>query len=271
MRGRPHLMPSASLMLLLACSACAPAGERATPAAPTAKPAPKTEALPTQAVPTERGLPALPEASGSAHPGGHYRALPEAARRVLTQLKCNVEGAGDVQVFSIPGQGGQQDVMVTDRGGPHFRYWLRSFADSAGATGYLVQLQDCPATTAGMRAYVAQGTAPLQDVTASLLAQAGLPDAATMAAYHGKGAGDLFAFIGVLDKVPVLRWVAEADPEQPLAGDARTFDHGNAVHGGFLHWNRDHFEVAKTVPAALWPCDDSPLLPCKGDPFVTGR
>ena len=84
-------------------------------------------------------------------------------------------------------------------------------------------------------------------------------------------AGDLFAFIGVLDKVPVLRWVAEADPEQPLTADARSFDHGNALHGGFLRWNQDHFEVSRTVPAGLWPCDDSPLLPCQGDPFVTGR
>ena len=175
-----------------------------------------------------------------------------------------------VQVLSIPAQDGQQDLMVTDRSGPRFRYWMRSFSGSGGTTGYLVQLQGCPATTTGMRAYIAQGAAPLQDVTASILAQAGLPDAATMTAYQDKGAGDLFAFIGVLDKVPVLRWVAEADPEQPLAADARSFDHGNAIHGGFLHWNQDHFEVARAVPAALWPCDDSPLRPCKADPFVTG-
>ncbi|HDS1145021.1 MULTISPECIES: SPOR domain-containing protein [Stenotrophomonas] len=268
---RSHLKPSVSLMLLLACSACAPAGERAVPVAPIAKAEAKPSALPAQAGPTERGLPALPEASGSAHPGGRYGALPEPARRVLAQLKCNVEGASNVQVLSIPAQGGQQDFMVTDRGGPHFRYWIRSFSSSGGATGYLVQLRDCPATTTGMRAYIAQGAAPLQDVTASLLAQAGLPDGATMTAYQDKGAGDLFAFIGVLDKVPVLRWVAEADPEQPLAADARSFDHGNAIHGGFLRWNQDHFEVARTVPATLWPCDDSPLLPCRGDPFVIGR
>lgn len=52
---------------------------------------------------------------------------------------------------------------------------------------------------------------------------------------------------------------------------ARTFDHGNAIHAGFLRWNQGHFEVVRSVPATLWPCDDSPLLPCKGDPFVTGR
>ena len=268
---RSHLMPSVSLMLLLACSACAPAGERVAPVAPTASSAAKPEALPPQTLPTDRGLPALPEASGSAHPGGRYAALPEPARQVLSQLKCNVESASKVQVLSIPAQDGQQDFMVTDRSGPRFRYWMRSFSGRGGTTGYLVQLQDCPATTTGMRAYIAQGAAPLQDVTASLLAQAELPDAATMAAYQDKGAGDLFAFIGALDKVPVLRWVAEADPEQPLAVEARSFDHGNAIHGGFLRWNQDHFEVARTVPAALWPCDDSPLLPCKGDPFVSGR
>jgi hypothetical protein len=146
---------------------------------------------------------------------------------------------------------------------------MRSFSGSGGTTGYL-QLQGCPATTTGMRAYIAQGAAPLQDVTASILAQAGLPDAATMTAYQEKGAGDLFAFIGVLDKVPVLRWVAEADPEQPLAADARSFDHGNAIHGGFLHWNQDHFEVARAVPAALWACDDSSLRPCKRRPVRDG-
>ncbi|ACF49775.1 conserved hypothetical protein [Stenotrophomonas maltophilia R551-3] len=267
MMARPHLTPALSLMLLLACSACAPAGEHIAAAAPTSKPS----TMPAQPLSPDRGLPGLPEASGSAHPGGRYGALPEPARRVLTQLKCDVDGASDVQVFSLPGQGDQQDFMVTDRSGPGFQYWIRSFAGSAGTTGYLVQLENCPATTAGMRAYIAQGAAPLQDVTASLLAQAELPDAATMTAYQDKGAGDLFAFIGALDKVPVLRWVAEADPEQPLAVDARSFDHGNAIHGGFLRWNQDHFEVARTVPAALWPCDDSPLLPCKGDPFVSGR
>src|SRR2546427_25782 len=98
---RSHLMPSVSLMLLLACSACAPAGERVAPAAPTASPAANPEALPAQTLPTDRGLPALPEASGSAHPGGRYAALPEPARQVLMQLKCNVEGASNVQVLSI--------------------------------------------------------------------------------------------------------------------------------------------------------------------------
>ncbi|MEG0183115.1 MAG: hypothetical protein RR704_06640 [Stenotrophomonas sp.] len=190
---------------------------------------------------------------------------------MLTQLKCDVDGASDVQVFSLPAQGDQQDFMVTDRSGPGFRYWIRSFAGSGGTTGYLVQLKNCPGTTAGMRAYIAEGTAPLQDVTASLLAQAGLPDAATLTAYQAKGAGDLFAFTGQLDTVPVLRWVAEADPEQPLAEDARTFDHGNAVHAGFLRWNQDRFEATQTLPAALWPCDDSPLKPCGDDPFVSGR
>lgn len=264
---RSHLTPGIASMLLLACSACAPAGERTAPAASPAEAATR----PMQPLAPDRGLPALPEASGSASSGGGYGALPESIRQVLTQLKCNVDAASNVHVVTLPGQGGQQDVMVTDRSGARFHYWIRSFAGSGGSTGYLVQLQGCPTSTAGMRAYVAKGTAPLQDVTASLLAQADLPDAAMMSSYRSKGAGDLFAFIGVLDKVPVLRWVAEADPEQPLAADARTFDHGNAVHAGFLRWNQDHFEVARTVPAALWPCDDSPLLPCKGDPFVSGR
>ncbi|WP_303637416.1 hypothetical protein [Stenotrophomonas tuberculopleuritidis] len=179
--------------------------------------------------------------------------------------------AHDVLLFPIPGQQGGSNLMVTDRSGPRFRYWLRAFSGGGGKTGYLVQLKGCPASTTGMRAYIAEGTGPLQDVTAALLAQSGLPDAAALSAYQDRGAGDLFAFTGQLDKVPVLRWVLEADPEQPLAEDARTFDHGNAVHAGFLRWNQDHFEVTPTVPAALWPCNDGPLLPCTDDPFVVGR
>ena len=132
---RSHLSLTVSLMLLLACSACAPAGERVAPVAPAASSPAKPEALPLQTLPADRGLPALPEASGSAHPGGRYEALPEPARQVLAQLKCKVEGASKVQVLSIPAQGGQQDFMVTDSSGPRFRYWMRSFSGSGGSTG----------------------------------------------------------------------------------------------------------------------------------------
>ncbi len=199
----------------------------------------------------------MPEASGSAHSGGRYAALPEPARRVLAQLKCNVESAGNAQVLPFPRR-------VASRIHGHrsqrtaFRYWMRSFSSNGGTTGYLVQLQDCPATTTGMRAYIAQGAAPLQDVTASLLAQAELPDTATMTAYQDRGAGDLFAFIGQLDKVPVVRWVAEADPEQPLADAARSFDHGNAIHGG---------SCAGTRITSKWP---GPCRPGYG-PAMTAR
>lgn len=264
---RQPLMSGLPLALLLACSACAPAGER-TAAAPVATPAAAPTAQPSS---PDRGLPGLPEASGSAHAGGRHGALPEPARRVLQQLKCDVAGAHDALVVSIPGQQGEADVMVTDQSGPRFRYWLRSFSGGGGKTGYLVQLKGCPASTTGMRAYIAEATGPLQDVTGALLAQASLPDDTALAAYQDKGAGELFAFTGQLDKVPVLRWVLEADPDQPLGEDARTFDHGNAVHAGFLRWNQDHFEVTQTLPAALWPCNDGPLLPCTGDRFVIGR
>lgn len=82
---------------------------------------------------------------------------------------------------------------------------------------------------------------------------------------------ELFALTLQLDKVPVVRWVAEADPDRGLVEDERTFDHGNFVHGGFLVWQKDHLEVLQKVPAQLWPCDDSQLFPCGGDPFVIGR
>jgi hypothetical protein len=49
--------------------------------------------------------------------------------------------------------------------------------------------------------------------------------------HTGQGLSELFALTLQLDKVPVVRWVAEADPDRGLVEDERTFDHGNFVHG----------------------------------------
>ena len=73
--------------------------------------------------------------------------------------------------------------MVTDHSGSGYQYWLRSSTGSGDTTGYLLQLNGCPASTVGMRAYIAHRNSALQDVTASVLAQRGLPDAATRDRY----------------------------------------------------------------------------------------
>ena len=221
----------------------------------------------TQTTPGETGLPPLPESSGSSHEGGTYGALPTTAKQVLEDLGCQVSHAKKAQIFTIPDAGGGRDFMATDESGPEFHYWIRSFGGAGDAKGYLVQLNGCPARTAGMRAYVAKGLSAPQDVTATLATKV----EGVSPKYTDQGASELFALTLQLDKVPVVRWVAEADPERSIAEDERTFDHGNFVHGGFLVWQQDHFEVLQKIPATLWPCDSSQLFQCEGDPFVAGR
>ncbi|WP_234413416.1 hypothetical protein [Stenotrophomonas sp. ZAC14D2_NAIMI4_7] len=196
--------------------------------------------------------------------------MPADAKRILTGLGCVLDQAADILVVDVPGENGRRDVMVSDDAGPHYRYWLRSFSGSGGTTGYLVQLNGCPVSTVGMRAYIARGAAAPQDVTASVLANSALPDAATMAAYAEAGVSDLFALTWKLDKVPVVRWVAEPDVDRPIALDGRTFDRGNMVHAGFLVWEKDRFTFHKSVPAALWPCKKWEALSCSEDPFLKG-
>jgi len=160
--------------------------------------------------------------------------------------------------------------MVSDHSGTRYRYWLRSFSGSGDTTGYLLQLNKCPASTVGMRALIAHGGDAPQDVTASVLANSSLPDAAAMAAYAEAGVSDLFALTEQLDTVPVVRWVAEPDVDRPIAKDVRTFDHASLVHAGFLVWEKDRFTFRWTIPASLWPCSGSQTISCSDDPFVKG-
>lgn len=222
------------------------------------------------AVHSDDGLPPLPSASGSGRRGGIHGTLPVEAKAVLKHLQCVEDDSSKHQIFTIPTQGDRSDFMVTDRSGSSFRYWIRSFAGTGGTTGYLAQLNGCPAWTVGMRAYISKdGRAP-EDVTATILARGGFPDEKAMKKYVDQGASELFAQVRKLDRVPVVRWVAEADPDQELVLDNRTFDHGGLVHGGFLVWAGDHFEVRQKVAAAMWPCDGKPI-DCDDDPFVEGR
>lgn len=260
-----RLHTAAALLMCSAC-ACVPADRPDTKPAMATASAPRAS-TPTQAAPAGVGLPPLPEASGSSYEGGAYEPLPPAARQVLEHLGCEVEASAKAQIFTISGTGRNSDFLATDKSGPEFRYWMRSFNSAGDTRGYLVQLNGCPARTVGMRAYLVEGSSAPVDVTATLATKI----AGITPKYTDQGVSELFALTLQLDKVPVVRWIAEADPDRNLAEDERTFDHGNFVHGGFLVWQKDHFEVLQKVPADLWPCDDSQLFPCGGDPFVIGR
>ncbi len=216
------------------------------------------------------GLPELPGASGSSGSGGRYGLVPTQVKQVLTGLGCSLDDTAKARVLYVPGPDGRQDVMVTDNSGSAYHYWLRSFAGSGDTTGYLLQLKGCPASTVGMRAYIAHGNRAPQDVTASVLMQSALPDADTMATYAAAGVSEMFALIEQLGTVPVLRWIAEPDPDRPIDEDTRTIDRGNFVHGGFLVWENGRFTFHWTIPAAMWPCRRYPTIPCEHDPFVKG-
>lgn len=248
------------LAVLLAATACA-TGHADVPAA-----ADVTGAVATA---SGAGLPGLPAASGSAGSGGQAAALPPELRRVLLALGCAPVAQADAQVLQVPNAAGGQDVMATDRQGPGYRYWLRTFGGSGKRTGYLVQLNGCPATSNGMRAYIDDGSSGLQEVTAQLLAQSVGPSRADMAGLSAAGAGELFALQAPLQRVPVLRWVAEADPDRPLPRTAHTFAQGALVHGGFVLWKDGQFQAVQRVGRDSWPCDGSQMLPCADDPFVT--
>jgi len=225
-------------------------------------------AMEVSAGPHDTGLPELPDASGSPRAGGTYEMLPKQLYPILQYLKCDISQPRRVLVHRTLGLEKRTDYMVTDRPGPDYSYWLRTFAGIGGTTGYLVQLQGCPAHTKGMRALVAKAGEAPQDVTAAILAGGGYPDNKAMQKYIRQGASGLFALTHQLDRVPTVRWVSEVDPDQPLKRDARLYDGRSLVHGAFLIWAGDHFEVRQKVKLAQWHCGGKGYVPCKDDPFV---
>lgn len=243
-----------SLLLMVATSACA--SGQALAGAAADRPQEHSEAA----------LPGLPAALGSTVDGASLAPLPAAARQILQALGCTPALQGDVLVAHRPGSGGGQDMLVTDRAGPHYRYWLRSFGTGGTHTGYLVQLNGCPASSNGMRAYIDAGG--LQEVTTQLLAQAVGPDAAEMNRLRAAGASELFAMQAASLDVPVLRWMAEPDPDRPLPRTPHTFANGSLVHGGFLLWKDGRFERLLRVGRDSWPCADDAAGACNNDPFV---
>lgn len=138
MTGTP-IRTGISLLLMLATSACASGQVMAGAAAGTRQ------------VDGQAALPGLPAALGSAADGASPGPLPVAARQILQALGCTAAMQDEVLVVQWPGSGGGQDMLVTDREGPHYRYWLRAFGTGDMRTGYLVQLNGCPATSHGMR------------------------------------------------------------------------------------------------------------------------
>ena len=256
-------------------------------------------------------LPGLPSASGPQMEGGEYMPAPEAVSRFLMSLPTQdilVSPAvrqrylqGKILVKEVPGAGNRNYIAV-DRNESSYGFWIRSFQGATPRlTGYLVQVQGLcteqetadPAQVAavaaqcrygrekffdsGMRAYRVVEGQPPEDVTASIA-----PDPAVRAQreqYANIGANPIFADDMNLDKLPVFRWVVEADPEQPIpVSDPHTFYNGHRAHAGFVVWNGERFENRKIVPRALWPCekwldDDGNVLPCpdatpEGDRFV---
>ncbi len=252
----PDLRSIGLAALVAACTACT------TSAANTRSPAPARIASFH-----DTGLPPLPGASGSPR-AGNYESLPRQLVQVLHYLKCDTGRSSKVLVHRVPGLEGKTDYMVADRGGYGYRYWLRTFAGTGGTTGYLVQLNGCPVRSTGMRALIARPGEPPEDVTVPILKAGGFPDAVAMQKYIRQGASELYAQVEQLDRVPTVRWVSEADPDQPLRRDARAFDRRAFVHGGFLLWAGDHFEVKQKVTLAQWHCGSKGYVPCKDDPFV---
>jgi len=249
-------------------------------------------------------LPGLPSASGPQLDGARLQRLPADVAAVLSALfthqallPADIRQrilAQDAYVVDLPQPGGRHDYLAADRDGPDFRYWLRTFSGTApNVTGYLVQLrvpcrelatanpadeawQRCSAqgtgvVDTGLRAYrVVGGHAP-ENVTGDIAPATLAAVRKTSGAYQRQGAGDVFADTSRLTQGPVLRWTAEADPEQPLpATAAGVFDHGNQVHAGFLVWEGDRFHYRQTVTAAQWPClAGKPSLCTDEDRYVT--
>lgn len=205
-------------------------------------------------------------------------------------------------VLEIPRIGERPDRLINAFGPLGSELWVRSFeSESPDVAGYLVQLSiDCrlvlntPNEVAlnnartqcekmersgfntGLRAYRKANNLPIEDLTGTIVHPEETLGAEVLQQYEKATASSPFPDDSRIDRVPVIRWIVEADPDDPLPEDRHTFGYGSFAHAGFLLWNGDHFETRTTVPAALWPCidktpqKDSWACP-KDDRFVTGR
>jgi hypothetical protein len=288
-----------------AAQAAAPASTEAT--APAAQAAASSDAATSASADSVPGLPGLPGNGGLNTRGGHYAAPPPATAAFLLALPTrDILASRELRqrwldtktayVVDVPQAGGDPDHLVIDKNAPDFHFWLRSFRGSdPSTTGYIVQarvrcgdldglkLQEplpearaaCAKPNAeyadsGLRAYrVVAGQAP-EDVTSTLQNPATALGAHALKRYEGMGASGPYLDASRLDKAPIFRWTIEFDPENPLpASDPRAFDHGGALHAGFVVWSGDRFESRERVPATLWPCaKDGPSSCIDDDRFA---
>lgn len=257
------------------------------------------------------GLAGFSPVSGPVIQNGRYTAAPEAivafvaslpTRDVLLpkQLRQRLMSA-QVYLRSVAGTGGRTEYLLADKNGARYSLWVRSFEGRRrGTAGYLVQMRMPCASIAtaqtestedlaaarracarpqaefadsGLRAYiVAAGRTPV-DVTASLRAPELSLGRERLDRYRSLGANPIALDDSRAGVVPVLRWVVEADPEQPLSPkDTRSFQGGTKAHAGFVIWSGDRFEVRDSLPRDLWPCpprDEG--CPDPRDRYVLGK
>ncbi|MGV8960615.1 MAG: XVIPCD domain-containing protein [Stenotrophomonas sp.] len=283
--------------LLLSSAACASA-----PPAPTPSDAPAASGTPS--------LPGLSNPSYHVPVNTRSQPLPSDIADLLLSLSSSDLGlpGGTLQVavsrakasiMEVPRIAGRPDRLISALAPRDSALWVRTFeSENPDITGYLVQvdidcrmLQDLPKDASleaaqaqcstkarrgfggQLRAYLKTGNHPAEDITHTITPPEQLLGAEVMNRYLKATASEPFPDGTRLNRVPVIRWVVEADPDDPLAKDENTFAWGNKAHVGFLLWNGDHFETRATVPAALWPCpmdashEDSLLCP-KDDRFV---
>lgn len=73
-----------------------------------------------------------------------------------------------------------------------------------------------------------------------------------------------------LQRVPVLRWTSELDPDNPAPiGHPRSFQFGHRLHFGFDVWDGTRFVRREKVSRDQWPCtpgEDAAV--CRNDRFI---
>jgi hypothetical protein len=240
-------------------------------------------------------LPALGSLDYRADPESNTRqVLPADIEAILLSLPVSSLGLPAVDlptllnqstafVLEIPRINGRPDRLVSASTLPGAEFWIRSFeSENPDVSGYLVQLRiDCrlvtgtsngielaPARTqcierkrsgfdSGLRAYRKVKSQPIEDLTGTIDHPDGILGAKVLQQYAKATASPPYPDDSRIDRVPVIRWIVESDPDEPLPKDGNTYDGGYLAHAGFLLWNGDHFETRATVPAALWPCIDT--------------
>ncbi|HAY42683.1 MAG TPA: hypothetical protein DCY59_03655 [Micrococcaceae bacterium] len=257
-------------------------------------------------------LPALGNLDYRAGPGPQTRqALPPDIESIIASLPASDLSLPAIDlpmllnqsrafVLEIPRISERPDRLVSARALPGAEFWVRSFeSENPDVTGYLVQLRiDCrlltnvPSETwltlartqcvnnersgfdSGLRAYRKTRNQPIEDLTGTIVRPEEALGTKVLRRYATATASLPFPDSTRIDRVPVIRWIVESDPDNPLSKDAHTFGNGSFAHAGFLLWNGERFETRITVPTALWPCidktpqHDSWACP-KDDRFVT--